>query len=232
MRLNIMTWNTGITENLDDELKCAQIFNYIGNFLKKENSIAFLQQIVYKDPNNDWKRHPIYDRLKEKFDEKDYFMEFYQKSTFMMTVAITKKDNALCTLDDEFYPINRPRNRAIAVKFNDISFLAIHAENKKDKNEDKNKLYLNALHGQADVILGDFNAGNYLEAENRSIFNQILKEHICICNMPTRVDKSGRRTCIDHVFVRENMVTKCCNLVVHEDISFSDHFPVTFEINK
>lgn len=226
MKLNIMTWNTAITENLEDEQKCNQIINYIEDFLEKENSIAFLQQIAFKDPNNNWKMHSVFRRLKE-----NYLIEFYKKSTFMMTVAITKKNNFLYPLEDEFYPINRPKNRAVAVKFNDISFLAIHAENDA-KNADVNKSYLCSLHGKADVILGDFNTGNYLEAENRITFNQILKEHICICSMPTKVTETGRRTCIDHVFVRENMITKCCNLIVHEDVLLSDHFPMTFEINK
>ena len=39
-----------------------------------------------------------------------------------------------------------------------------------------------------------------------------------------------RKSCIDHVFVHEKYVTHCSNLVVHEDIKLSDHYPITFEI--
>lgn len=232
MKLNIMTWNTGMTENSNDKKKCDQIINYVEDFLEKENSIVFLQQIVFKicNNNNKWNEHFVFKKLCE---NKKYLIEYYKGSTFMMTIAITKNGNTLIPLEDDFYPINRPKNRAIAVEFNDISFLAVHAEGFDEKKQvDYNKLYLNALPSKADIILGDFNAGNYLESENRNTFNRILNEHICICNMPTRVAKSGRRTCIDHVFVKENMVTQCCNLIVHEDIKFSDHFPVTFEFNK
>lgn len=220
-----MTWNTGITENLTDGIKCDQILDYIIEFLEKENSITFLQQIVFKDPKNNWKEHSIFNKLKAKLDNK-YTIKYYKKSSFMMTVAITKADDTkpLNCLDNSFYPICTPMNRAIAVKYLGINFLGVHAE-----NGDKNQTFLNSLHGKADIILGDFNAGNYLESENRYMFNQILKRHVCICNMPTKVTQNGRRTCIDHVFVRKDMVTKCSNLIVHEEIKLSDHFPITFD---
>ena len=64
MKLNIMTWNTGITENLNNVEKCRQILNFIVEFLQKENSIVFLQQIVFKDPNNNWEEHRIFTELK------------------------------------------------------------------------------------------------------------------------------------------------------------------------
>ena len=44
MKLNIMTWNTGITEFRDDEHKCNLILDYVEIFLQKENAIVFLQQ--------------------------------------------------------------------------------------------------------------------------------------------------------------------------------------------
>ena len=229
MKLNIMTWNAGITESQNDKNKCNQILDYLWFFLQKEESIVFLQQMIYKDPKNNWNEHQVYNELSSRFAE-EYDIKYKHESTFMMTVVIAKK-GTIKPLGEEFYPIDTPRNREIAVEFNGISFLAIHAE-----NGDKNKNYLNALHGKADVILGDFNAGNYLKSENRYIFKCILKEHICILNMPTKEirDKKNkliRKSCIDHVFVRERDVTQCSNLVVHEDIKLSDHYPITFEMD-
>lgn len=231
MKINVMTWNTGITENICDISKCNNcnnIIDHIECFLKKENSIVFLQQIVFKDPENNWEEHQVFKMLREKF-EKEYSMQYYPDSTFMMTIAIAK--SGINSLDNDFYPKNTPSNREIAVKYNGISFLGIHA-----KNGEKNKAYLNAIHGKADVILGDFNAGNYLESENRDVFNNILKEHLCICNMPTKEIYNQnnvliRKSCIDHIFVRECYVTKCSNLRIHEEIKLSDHYPITFEID-
>jgi len=195
--------------------------------LELENSVVILQEIPYQSSET-WDKHPFYKKLLEAFQEEKYYMMFSvsTKTQIMMTVAIAMKDK-LESLGDDYYPVNnKPKNRAVAVKFNGVSILGIHAE-----NGDNNKPYLISLHGKADIILGDFNAGNYLESENRITYNQILKEHICICNMPTKTTKSGRRTCIDHVFIRKDMVTRCSNLIVHEDVSLSDHFPITFEIN-
>lgn len=228
MKLNIMTWNTGITEFRDDEHKCNLILDYVEIFLQKENAIVFLQQMIYKDEKDNWNEHKIFKELKKRFAE-IYDIIYYKKSKLMMTLAIAKK-GTITPLGEEFYSIDTPRNREIAVEFNGISFLAIHAQ-----NGDKNKEYLKALQGKADVVLGDFNAGNYLGSENRNIFNNILKEHICILNMPTKEirDKENkliRKSCIDHVFVREINVTQCSNLVVHEDVKLSDHYPITFEM--
>lgn len=224
MPINVMTWNTGITENLCDYNKCDKILDYVDDFLKKENAIVFLQQIVYKEPQNNWAEHEIYKLFSKKFEE--YSVKFYSRSSFMMTVAIASGDS-FKEINDSFLPAGRPKNRSIAVEFNNISFLGIHAE---IKTQNKNELFLESLNDKADVILGDFNAGNYKESKNREIFNKILNRHICICNMPTKNTESGRRTCIDHVFVKEDIITRCSNLIVHEEIKLSDHFPITFEI--
>ena len=78
MSVNVMTWNTGITENLYDYDKCNKILDYVDDFLKKENAIVFLQQIVYKDPQINWIKHEIYNLLLEKF--KTYSIKFYSES--------------------------------------------------------------------------------------------------------------------------------------------------------
>ena len=227
MKLNIMNWNTGITEFLDNKENCSQIIEYIKGWLcNNENAIAFLQQIVYKDSSNEWKMHEIFTRLQNEIISEGYEIKFYKRSSFMMTIAIAKKGTMKLLEDEKFYPKECPMNRAIAVKFNGISFLSIHAQSGED-----NKPYLEALPSETDFVLGDFNAGNYPDSENRETFNEILKDYICICNMPTKVKKSGRRTCIDHIFVKMEKVTICANLIVHEEIQLSDHFPITFEFN-
>lgn len=229
--INVMTWNTGITEmkNESCKFKLDGVLNYIKQFLEKNNSIVFLQQIPYKTKvNNSWiidsKYEKIINELKDKYQIicNSEFNDGYIK---MMTVAISAK-GCMEEISNDFYPLNAPTSREIAVKFKDICFLGIHA-----RNGIKNKEYLLSLHGKADIILGDFNAGNYLESENRLTFNNILREHICVCNMPTKiVYKTRRKTCIDHVFIRDCYITKCNNLIVHDEIEFSDHYPITFEI--
>lgn len=232
-----MTWNTQLYEygNIIDKnkpkkpidfIKCDEILKIVKEYLdKKENAIAVLQEIPYTS-NITWKKHSIYEKILKTFKDDKYEIKFCKQTDkqILMTVAISLKDK-IKPLDDSYFPANnKPKNRAVAIDFNGISILGIHAENRN-----KNKPYLNSISGKADIILGDFNAGNYVESENRDTFNQMLKEHICVCNMPTKLTQSGRRTCIDHVFVRDNLVTRCSNLIVHEETKLSDHFPITFE---
>lgn len=229
MKLHIMTWNCSLYAK-DPFLYDSVVYNSIVSIVKErlaiENSLVILQEIPYKcKSGKTWMVHPLYEKLLYDFPKEEYKIVFNvsNKYQIMMTVAIASKDK-ISSLDDNYYSFNIPKNRMIAVNFNGVSILGIHAE-----NGDNNKYFLDSLHDLADIILGDFNAGDYPESENRKTFNQILKGHICICNMPTKITKSGRRTCIDHVFVRENMVDKCSNLIVHEEIKLSDHFPITFE---
>lgn len=232
-RINIMTWNTGMTEwNNSENKRYKQIEDYIIKHLKKEHSIVFVQQIPYKYKDEDakWKEHDLFKELKKTFSEENgYYIScnntYNNGYIVMMTIAIAVKDS-IEPSNKQTYPKNTPTNRECAVWFNGLNILSIHAKNGKD-----NKGYLKSINGQADIILGDFNAGNYMESQNRFTFNNILKEHVCICNVPTRIDPSSkRRTCIDHIFIRENFVTRCSNMRVHEDIIFSDHFPLTFEM--
>lgn len=245
MLLNIMTWNTGITESKEKHLE--NIIKYIKDYLEKDNSIAFLQQFpfkIYKKNTHpkDWEISPQYNRLIEVFSESDYKIlanTFYKEGGIvMMTVSITKNMRSYVgELDKDSYPEYFQTSRESAVSFckkgsspkkeSLLDILGIHARNGKD-----NQVYLNNLNNvDVGIVLGDFNAGDYLESENRAVFNNILKGYVCICDTATRVYKrSGKRTCIDHVFVKDALVTKCGNLIVHEDICFSDHFPISFTL--
>ena len=228
-KMNLMTWNTSLYSELispKDNPKFKLIINYVKTYLEKENSIVFLQEIPYCSRET-WKEHPLFSELIRIFTEKDYKVGYniFSINQIMMTIAIYKADSTQLK-NKKAYPNEKATNREYAVSFNDLLILGIHAKNGKD-----NEAYLESLNSEADIVLGDFNAGDYTDSKNRHIFNKILQKHICICNMPTRVDeKTGKRTCIDHVLVRDNLVTKCSNLIVHEDISYSDHFPISFEI--
>lgn len=228
-RLNVLAWNTALynesTFNEKNE-KFGQVIKYVKRHLEKENPIAFLQEIPYVSKDT-WKKHSLFLELLKEFPEDRYNIRYniFTEKQIMMTVAISIKDNTGLT-DEKIYSNEKASNREIAVLFNDLNILGIHA-----KNGTENKAYLESLPDEADIILGDFNAGNYSDSENSAVFNNILKEHVCICNMPTRVDpNTKKRTCIDHVFVKRNLVSKCSKLIVDEDIEVSDHFPLSFEI--
>lgn len=236
MKVEIMSWNTALTEKFEH---CENITKYIKEFLNKENSVAVLQQIPFKKKINDkWEIDLKYETIKKEFPKEQYCIfcnEEYNKGYIvMMTILITKMKN-FEKADKIFYPNQKITNRECAVEMKNESkekfiILGIHASNGHENNK-----YLMSINGSADIILGDFNAGNYSESENIQTFNNILKDHVCICNMPTKeiFDQYGRlkrKTCIDHIFVKRKLIPNCSNMVVHENIKYSDHYPISFEI--
>ena len=228
----IMTWNTALTEGSDPQ----GVIKYIKSFVDENNTLAVLQQIPYKDAKNDFALHPVYSNFMETFPDSEY--KVFQNKTYnqgriiMMTVIVTKMCNV--SLMQSAHTTNR--EAAVTVNFdnnNCINVYGIHA-----KNGEANRPYLKSLENNvnADIIIGDFNAGDYDECQNRSIFCSILKDYICICNMPTKEIRNKnriiiRKSCIDHIFVRRNIVTKCSNLIVNEDNRLSDHYPITVDID-
>lgn len=235
--MKIMTWNTALTEGSD----ATAVINYVKEFLDKEDdTIAVLQQIPYKIPDKDekWKKaivDPSYMQFDMAFPEDKYTVS--KNTTFnngcirMLTVIVTRMQ---CEEDAKFITTNR--EAAVQIK-GSYSVFGVHA-----KYGDDNKSYLIGLNSkEADIILGDFNAGDYyrhenVPFENRDTFKSILKDYVCICNMPTKEvrDENGiltRRTCLDHIFVKSSIVNKCSSLIIHEDINLSDHYPITFCID-
>jgi len=228
--INVMTWNTGMKDlGSEDYERCDNIISYIKKFLESnDNPIVVLQEIPFKKKEKElWKTHPNFQKLKKEFGEayKTFYNSSYNNGyIIMMTVIITKNESNISKCPEEYYPNSEPTNRESGICFDGISILGVHARGGKD-----NESYLKSINGKADIILGDFNAGDYDKSENRVVFNNILSEHVNVCVLPTRVDpKTKRRTCIDHVFIKDHILVNCGNLVIHEDIHYSDHFPITF----
>lgn len=58
---------------------------------------------------------------------------------------------------------------------------------------------------------------------------------MCICNFPTKrvEDYKGNmilETCVDHVFVRRKIGTRCSNVIIHNDNKMPDYYPIIFFI--
>lgn len=234
--MEIMTWNTGLTEGSDAQA----VINYVKPFIDQDNAVAVLQQIPYKDPHNNWTMFPTYADFMAAFPENEYtiIQNTNHNNGFarMLTVVVTRMTNVS---ELSTFPYKPTTNRECFFRVGDYyKLLGLHLHPDK-RNADE----LRALNNKkdADIILGDFNAGDYyrykdVPCENRATFKSILKDYVCICNMPTKEvkDINGkliRRTCIDHVFVKSSIVDKCSSLKIHEDIKISDHYPITFYID-
>lgn len=229
----ILNWNTGLTEDTTNLLDISQ---FIKTFLDGENTIAVLQQIPFKMKNEDgrWIYSNSYNKFVAKFPRDKYNIisnnKFNNGFIFMQTVIITRI-KTFPPKNDNIYTDGEPTNREVAIEIeNAFSLLGLHAKNGKE-----NLRYIKSINGIADVIVGDFNAGDYQEYRYWKTFRKILPTHVCACNLPTKcvVDAMGkliRKTCIDHIFIKRELITKCENVKVHDNINFSDHYPITFDI--
>ena len=237
-----MTWTTALTEGSNSQ----GVINYVKNFVDENNTLAVLQQIPYKykDENNNYVLHQAYIDFMETFSDDEY--KVFQNNTYnkgfivMMTVIVTKMHNVIKALTQSTSITSRESAVTVNLDNNSIDVYGIHARNGED-----NRTYLKSLDNivEADIILGDFNAGDYEDCQNRATFRSILKDYVCICNMPTKEvrkefveagekkTKIIRKTCIDHIFVKRNIVTQCSNLIVDEDNKLSDHYPIIVDIN-
>jgi endonuclease/exonuclease/phosphatase family metal-dependent hydrolase len=231
----ILNWNTGLTES--EEYYC-EIVHFVRSFLEGENTIAVLQQIPYKikDTDGSWVLSKAYIKFISDFPMEKYHISSnneYNKGHIVMHTVILSKNKILPIKDKNVYPNGNPTNREAAIMVeNKFSLLGLHARTKND-----NLSYIKSINGNADIIVGDFNAGDYLEYEYWKHFRDILPTHICVCNLPTkRVENySGeliRETCIDHVYIKREIINQCCDVVVHNDIKWSDHYPITFSIKS
>ena len=234
---NILCWNTRLYETEDKKTK-EGIFGYIDDFLAKcSNPIAVLQEIPYKDKNDTSRQSSVYTDFCRHFSEYriTYNRNWNNGRFIMMTAAVTKNVPVeYFQSSDGIYPAidGERKNRAIALRVIDKP---LEGGNKPEDKFSILGLHASGINGTADIIVGDFNADDYEECENKDVFRTLLSDtHVCILNTPTREcwkdGKLTRKTCIDHIFVRRKYVTKISNLTVHEDIKCSDHYPITFRI--
>lgn len=240
MTLNIMTWNTqlyeygnkvGNTRKKIENSKFEPIMEFVDKHLEKENAIVVLQEIPYKS-NVTWKEHELFRCFREKYDANEYDVIFNISSIsqIKMTVVLSKKG-----LIDK--SSNKKHNCYVPfkIKGTDISALAVHSHNAFECRD-----YIrNDVQNQYNMILGDFNAGNYIKKEkdeeiaiNRQNYLLLLEGYNDICQGEyTTVYK----TFIDHILLASDydflMLHKCLNINVYRDVKLSDHYPIVFELS-
>lgn len=263
MILNLMTYNIeGWIESNKEPNKLVPreiqkaLFEYIDNYLKDyANAIVVLQEVIFDRKSRTWQE--INKIVNDNSSE-----IFYHTNTNALsgTVIISKLTEKSATISSKgiYCPTKSDpnaknyRNKKVYVEIQygakNLSILGMHLTEKDKDNDGFIEQLLSLDHLtfdimkpndiiKPDIILGDFNAGDYLECKSRDTYNSILKEdYVCICNIPTRIiaqkygTRGGEKTCIDHIFVNIEKITNCSSLIVHEEISFSDHYPITFKI--
>lgn len=238
-----MTWNTqlyeqgnklyagGSTKVIDS--KCYnKIFDNIYSHLDNENAIAVLQEIPYVS-NVTWKEHEIFTAFKKKFSTGDYdvFYNVFSKKQLKMTVVIAKKDIILKDGNE----VNR-NNCFVGfkIKETDLRVLAVHSHDAFELREwlAQNESYF------PQMMLGDFNAGNYKKKNKDCEIAVNRKNYLMICEGYIDVFQglytTSYKTHIDHVLIENSneFHNVCCskNNTVDYSKDLSDHYPLYFQL--
>ncbi len=248
--IRFLTWNTQLYEmgnkvskdikKIDEDL-FFKIIKEIKKFFSTSNkAIAVLQEIPYKCNNNGYKEHELFTKFKNEFPESNYSM-LYNISTenqIMMTVVLSPKvTGKIIKLDG----INNNRCVLFGIENQELSIMGVHsgcAEQvltwKKNKNPD--------------IILGDFNAGDYEKRNatdvfitNRTIYRDLIREYTDILkgqNTRKYVFGDGKvyETPIDHVLIKKDK--ERMEKYLFDDISIntntnnlSDHYLISFKLS-
>lgn len=236
MEINLMSWNTALYEfnnksfnkksGLDNE-NFSKAYERITKHLSKENAVAVLQEIPFKS-NINWEEHPIFTQVKKGFpaNKYDFLYNLSNNNQIMMTVVVAKKR----IIENNPNGINT--NRFVSFNIKGISLVGIHS-----KNADQLRKALQKIKGyRPDVIIGDFNAGNYYLndknkddkiAVNRKNYLLLTEGYIDLCQGKVTTTYN---TYIDHILMKSNYEflskCKCMNVNVDNKDELSDHFPI------
>lgn len=252
MKINLMTWNTQLYEFGNNSFKDKNISAGLNNLekqkevisahLEKENSLAVLQEIPYKC-NLDWKEHELFTELKNYFPKERYDMIYNISSKYQqikMTIVLAKKgliepdDNGINSTKEDYCNCFVSFN----IKSTDLHVLAVHQSLSKggyisDKLNKK-------THYKPNIILGDFNAGDYSKDKgtnefkrNRDDYKKLLKRgYKDICN--GQITTTDSKTPIDHILLENSNEFldsfSYNNVDVDKTVSLSNHYPIYCEI--
>lgn len=239
MKIKFMTWNTQLYEygnihgkTIEDGLK---VYNQEKKIIKKhcsdlsddEIAIAVLQEIPYKiKQNGKWMQHPVFGKFKIDFPDTDYDIIYHDGWHKKMTVVIASK-GTVCE-----YEGNTNLYIPFTINSLQLNVLGLHAH---DALETKQWL---AEHEnfKPNIMLGDFNAGNYRKSnkdyiivENRRNYILLTEGYIDLCQ---GLYTTKYKTQIDHILLEnvDEFKHKYKNVTVDYDAEVSDHYPIYFDL--
>ncbi len=239
MKINVMSWNTNLFEygnklknGKEKNIDASQFYekiNVIKGHLEKDNAIAILQEIPYKS-NIDWKDHPLFTEFKKLFAGENGYEIIYIKSNenqIKMTVVLAKAKNNLI---EQFEELGSNIYIPFKVKSQNLNILGVHAHHASELRKwlEENKQFI------PDIIIGDFNAGNYKKDKNDDKISENRKDYLSLTegyiDLVQGKETTKYHTQIDHILFRnqKEFYTRYnyrnCN--VEDSICCSDHYPI------
>lgn len=253
--VDFLTWNTQLYEmgnRLNEKQSVKEIdmqtFESVINKVKvffdsKNEAIAILQEIPFKCNIDGFNEHILFKEFFKSFPDDKYVMLYNisSENQIKMTVVLAKR----LDLEESIYRKNNKLNNNMCVSFGikdlDLSIIGVHPHNSKEL------LKWLQVYGFPDIMLGDFNAGDYKKRcedsefkVNRDDYKKLLSEYTDICNgQITRriVFSNGKvyETPIDHILIKNSSdftnkyQCKNVNIAKTED-NESDHYPIYFKL--
>lgn len=237
MTVNLMSWNTGLG-NLTKET-CGGIFEYVNDFLKKENAIAILQEMPYMVKKNEL--HPFYNDFIKDFPETIYNKTYaIEKSARSITVVLSNNQNLIRRTDAQVQEYgNKYVSFQILGTSQEMNVLAVHSPNGAE-NVLCQLDYLKKSGMEYQLVVGDFNAGDYEKDDNdfkknREKYCKLLNDYnykdLFDEKPTTKKPTTIYNTFIDHILVKNSFsqTHKVGGPRVEEKLS-DHHYPITVEL--
>ncbi len=247
MKINLMTWNTQLYEYGNiiarnkpvrpiDYTRCNEVIKVIKEHIdKKDNAISVLQEIPLRS-NITNSEHIIFTLLCDAFPEKDYTIIYNLNETIRnqikMTVVISKKN--LIKKDEKGINSSNEDYCSCFVSFMAccVQVLAVHQSLNKGGfvNDKIISVYT------PDIILGDFNAGNYKKRKESADFKYNRQQYLTLLGEGYKDICKGKNTTIyktpiDHVLIKNTIKDENVKKVtIDNSIQASDHYPIYCEI--
>ena len=250
MNINLMTWNidwfrNGCRSGKDmeyfEEDSNYEVYNnviaIVKEFLEKENSVVFLQEVPFKAKGERWHQHYLYKEIYKDFPPEEYDIKVNDNFAYRCTMAISLKN----TFDNNvsYYPKN---NRTVAVRKNDIVFMGVHMPTGLKTKDDDDTMWTDLISfvkssDKNIVICGDFNVFIGCKCKQK-LTEERYKEllgHAGYCepdgdakSKPTFKDLSH----IDYILVRNDLKDRVKSYKIFEEGKrLSDHEPLIIDID-
>lgn len=242
---NSMDNNWADNEDIKRENNANKIFEKVTSIIEQPDDIAILQEFPYQDKwknifDNEYKNHTIISWYHNDSDK-----EFCVEPKYGgVTVAIVKNNSWWYLRSLNGHKSNKNKkvdysNRYIEMYNADeeINLLGVHPNDAHaliewlSKNYDKRFV--------PNIIVGDFNAENYIKAnsdvkfvENRREFLRLTEGFIDVCNGMVTTNYK-RPTQIDHILIQNSdmFIVKIKKRDVFYSMDYSDHYPLFAEID-
>ena len=242
---NLMDNNWADNEDIKRENNANKIFEKVTSIIEQPDDIAILQEFPYQDKwknifDNEYKNHTI---ISWYYNDSD--KEFCVEPKYGgVTVAIVKNNSWWYLRSLNGHKSNKNKkvdySNIYIEMYNadkEINLLGVHPNDAHaliewlSKNYDKRFV--------PNLIVGDFNAGNYIKAnsdvkfaENRREFLRLTEGFIDVCNGMVTTNYK-RPTQIDHILIQNSdmFIVQIKKRDVFYSMDYSDHYPLFAEID-